>query len=252
MPRTRVYPYRAGSRGASALAAALGGRVLRLEGSSFSPRDGDTIINWGNTGGMDIPHGVTTYNFRTDLRVASNKLFFFRRMRDAGFENVVPPFWESRDAIPDEAYPVVCRTVLAGHSGDGIVIADNAAGLVAASLYVKYMKKRDEYRIHVGRRNGQSIIISVQQKLRSREAEVVDTRVRNHDNGYIFARNNVNPPECVIENAKVALEACGLDFGAVDVIYNAHYGRAYVLEINTSPGLEGTTVEDYARFFQGR
>jgi D-alanine-D-alanine ligase-like ATP-grasp enzyme len=172
-------------------------------------------------------------------------------MRDTGNENLVPPFWETPEAIPDDAFPIVCRTVLAGHSGDGIVIADNRAELVAASLYVKYVKKRDEYRIHVGRRGGESIIISVQQKLRSREAEVVDTRVRNHDNGYIFARNNVNPPAAVIEGAKRALEASGLDFGAVDVIWNAHYGRAYVLEINTSPGLEGTTVEDYARFFQG-
>jgi D-alanine-D-alanine ligase-like ATP-grasp enzyme len=38
-----------------------------------------------------------------------------------------------------------------------------------------------------------------------------------------------------------------LDFGAVDVIWNEKQQRAYVLEVNTAPGLEGQTVDDYAR-----
>ena len=42
------------------------------------------------------------------------------------------------------------------------------------------------------------------------------------------------------------MESIGLDFGAVDVIYNGHSNRAYVLEINTAPGLTGTTLDNYA------
>ena len=45
------------------------------------------------------------------------------------------------------------------------------------------------------------------------------------------------------------LKELGLDFGAVDVIWNEHESKAYVLEINTAPGLEGSTVEDYKEFF---
>src|SRR3546814_3666736 len=52
--------------------------------------------------------------------------------------------------IPDEAFPIVCRTVLSGHSGVGIVIADNRDDLVPANLYVKYVKKKEEYRVHLG------------------------------------------------------------------------------------------------------
>jgi D-alanine-D-alanine ligase-like ATP-grasp enzyme len=40
-----------------------------------------------------------------------------------------------------------------------------------------------------------------------------------------------------------------LDFGAVDIIYNAKRNECYVLEVNTAPGLEGTTVEKYATKF---
>ena len=56
-----------------------------------------------------------------------------------------------------------------------------------------------------------------------------------------------NPPEGIVEQAKRSVIEAGLDFGAVDVIYNVHHKKAYVLEVNTAPGLEGTTLEVYAR-----
>ena len=46
-----------------------------------------------------------------------------------------------------------------------------------------------------------------------------------------------------------AVELCGLYFGAVDMIWNAYKKQGYVLEINTAPGLEGQTVENYAEHF---
>jgi len=74
--------------------------------------------------------------------------------------------------------------------------------------------------------------------------------VRNHANGFIYQRIGFNPPPGVIDTAlKVFDNIEGLDFGAVDVIYNKHYDRAWVLEINTAPGLVGSTVKDYANYF---
>jgi D-alanine-D-alanine ligase-like ATP-grasp enzyme len=46
-----------------------------------------------------------------------------------------------------------------------------------------------------------------------------------------------------------AMASSALDFVAVDVVWNEHEKQAYVLEINTAPGLEGATVESYARKF---
>ena len=261
----RVLPYLAGSRGATALAAALpGGRCLRLRGSQWRPRANDVVINWGNADGAVVGN----YNGRCqvlngmDLRTASNKLTFFRAMRDSGNENIVPRFWTNRQEIPDDAFPIVCRTVLAGHSGDGIVIARTRGELVAAPLYVQYVKKTDEYRVHVGRgdrperQNGragdQSIIIAVQRKARNRAVpdDQINWQVRNHHNGFVFVRGDVAPNPAVLDVARRALDSCGLDFGAVDVIWNERHQRALVLEINTAPGLEGQTVEDYANFFR--
>ena len=249
--RIRVLPYRQGSRSARALADAIGGKVLRLEGSRFRPRPTDVIINWGNTTPYTGP--MIMFNEPESIRNVSNKLVFFQRLKDTLIEDLIPPFWTNKDDIPDEDFPIVCRTVLAGHSGEGIVIANTRDELVDCPLYVKYIKKQDEYRIHVGVLNdGSTSIISQQRKARRQDCENPNWRVRNHNNGFVFLRNDVNPPDAVTGVACRALQASALDFGAVDVIWNERQQRAYVLEINSAPGLEGQTVEDYKTFFAGQ
>lgn len=246
--RIRVLPYRQGSRSARALADALGGKVLRLEGSRFRPRPTDVIINWGNTNPYTGP--MIMFNEPQCIRNVSNKLVFFQRLKDMLIEDLIPPFWTNKDNIPDEDFPIVCRTVLAGHSGEGIVIANTRDELVDCPLYVKYIKKQDEYRIHVGVLNdGSTSIISQQRKARREDHENPNWQIRNHANGFNFVRGNCNPPEAVISVASRAMQASGLDFGAVDVIWNERQQRAYVLEINSAPGLEGTTIDDYVRYF---
>lgn len=254
MTRFRVLPYRQGSASAKALAEALGGKVLKLVGSKFKPKPGDIIINWGNTKlqtgvGLVQPVHVRYNGDPFWLNQATNKLKFFDLVKDAG---ITPRFWTKKEDIPNDAYPIVCRTVLAGHSGDGIVIAESSAELVAAPLYVEYKKKKDEYRVHCAKTGDGSVTpISIQRKARRTGAEVVNWKVRNLANGFVFVRNNVNPPVCVEAVARSAFELSGLDFGAVDVIFNQKEGKAYVLEINTAPGLEGQTITDYSNYFKG-
>ena len=235
-----VLPYKPKSRGARRLARALGGSIL-----TGSAGPGDIVINWGNT---QEPHRATINNM--DIRSATNKKRFFQKMQEDGKAGEVPPFWTRREEIPADAYPIVCRTSLAGHSGDGIVIAAGPNDLVDAPLYVKYIRKQDEYRIHVGRKGDNPSIIAVQRKARRHDVPNPNWQVRSHANGFIYARQNVDPPQSVLTLACSALMSSGLDFGAVDVIFNGKEGKAYVLEINTAPGLEGQTIEDYAAFFR--
>lgn len=112
--------------------------------------------------------------------------------------------------------------MLSGHSGRGIVIANNRGDLVPAPLYV-YIKKLHEFRIHVGVRGGESIIIAEQRKGNLPWCRPTNTQIRNHDNGYIYVREGFETPVQVIEQAKAAIQALGLDFGAVDVIWNQHF-----------------------------
>ena len=242
MTRFRVYPYKQGSRSARALADALGGRVLKLEGSRFLPRRDDVIINWGAS---QTPNYLpfVPLNPGTTTAVASNKLNAFQALQAAGVS--IPDFWTNPDDIPADRFPIVCRTVLNGHSGVGIVIADNPAALVRAPLYTAYVRKQDEFRVHVvaGR------VIAVQRKALRERTENPDFRVRNLANGFIFARQGVEAPEAVLEQSIMAVAALGLDFGGVDVIWNARRSTAYVLEVNTAPGLSGATIINYRDAF---
>jgi hypothetical protein len=245
-PKFRVLPYKFGSHSAKTLSEVLGGKLLKLNNSSFVPSPNDVIINWGNR----LQSSRCTINGNmTAMTLASNKLWFFQHF--AG-EPYVPEFWTRKEDIPDEAFPVVCRTVLTGHSGAGIVLADVRSQLVSAPLYVRYVPKQDEFRVHVGLTpDGNTTTISVQQKKRRLDHDQPNWKIRNHANGFIYAREGVDPPARVIDAAHAALVHVGLDFGAVDVIWNDKQGKAYVLEINTAPGIEGQTVDDYANYFRG-
>jgi len=252
--RIRIVPYKRGSRSARVLADALGAKLVKLEGSRFRNTIDDFCINWGNTNPPPNIDLRFMLNHPKALEATTNKLTFFERVTAEGLGNLIPPYWTNKEDIPDEAFPIVCRTILNSHSGRGIVIANSRDDLVDAPLYTKYIKKQDEYRIHLGYPfrppREESIIISVQQKRRRLDVENPNWQIRNHANGFIYARENVNPPQCVIDAAKIVFNKCTeLDFGAVDVIYNAKQDRAYVLEINSAPGLEGQTLQDYADFF---
>lgn len=242
MSKVRLIPYKPASKSAKTLSQALGGKRIRLQGSRYKPKPDDLVINWGQSDNILPMHKVL--NSPDKIALASNKLSFFNHLEGVDY---LPPFWTDAKEIPDEAFPIVCRTVLVGHSGVGIVIADGRDDLVPAPLYVKYIKKKEEYRVHVGTPD---TIISIQQKKRKTEHENPNWQIRNHANGFIYARQDVEPPVGVVRCAVDCIERLGLDFGAVDVIWNQHQQKAYVLEVNTAPGIEGETVNDYARYFQ--
>lgn len=253
--RIRVLPYTSGSRSAKALSEALGGKVLRLVDSKFVPRPEDMVINWGNSGDSTantIGFWGGTLNNASLIKRASNKRKFFKLMTNEDLGSIIPQFWTNKENISNEAFPVVCRTVLAGHSGEGIHIADTRDDLVDAPLYVQYVKKKEEYRVHVGKKGEDFVTISAQRKARrlSIPDEEIDWKVRNLAGGFVYTREGFTLPSSVVEAAHDCLRATGLDFGAVDVIWNATQEKAVVLEINTAPGLEGQTIQDYASFFK--
>ena len=242
----KVYPYRQGSQSAGKLAQALGCRVLRVEGSKYSPRSGDTIINWGASGCPFENMGpARVLNPKERINIAANKLASFRLLQAA--EVQIPRFASSAADVTWDGLTVV-RHKLTGHSGEGIELVEEGQSLPVAPLYVEYIRKQDEYRVHVIGTN----IAAVQRKARRTDTpdSEVNWQVRNHSNGFVFIREGVVAPEVVTKSAVDALVALGLDFGAVDVVYNKASGKAYVLEVNTAPGLEGQTITDYAEGFK--
>lgn len=234
----RVYPYKQGSQSAKALADALKGKVLKVVGSSWNPRVGDTVVNWGSSSLPAVPI-ATVFNSRDSVVLAGNKLEAFFQFYAGGVQT--PPWWTDSETIPDDAFPIVCRTLLTGHSGAGIVIANTRTELVPAPLYTRYMKKKHEYRVHVFRDQA----FFIQRKAKRVDAENPNWQVRNLAGGFVFIESP-DTPQAVIDQSIMAIAALGLDFGGVDVIWNDKNQQAYVLEVNTACGLEERTALKYA------
>lgn len=244
MKKLFVAPYKMGSASAKALSDALGGKRIRPEGSRYRNRDNHVVINWGRS--EPFTGSERALNKPEAVRAASNKLSAFEILSSSSVADYLPPYTTDRSEAEEwiaEGKKVVCRTLLRANSGRGIVIAESVDQLVSAPLYVKYVPKRHEYRLHVF--NGQ--VIDVQRKMRSRDVadEDVNWQVRNHSNGFIFGREGVELPQSMGHVCCETVEALGLDFGAVDLIYNERQDKYYVLEVNTAPGLTGTTLEVY-------
>ena len=238
--RCKVYPYKQGSRGAKILAEALEGKVLKHVNSKYRPRVGDVVVNWGSS---DVPRFAPATTLNADVSVALCKLKSLIAMDEAGVN--VPKFWVDKNDASDsceEGDVVVCRTKLRGHSGDGIVIAENVEELVDAPLYTKYVKKKDEYRVHVMVDEA----FFIQRKARKLDVENPNWRVRNLAGGFVFVETPAHEvPVEVVEQALKAIKALKLDFGGVDVIWNDKEKKAYVLECNTACGLEERTAAAY-------
>jgi hypothetical protein len=240
-----VLPYSPFSSSAKQLAYLLDAKLLLPEARSrYKPRESDVVINWGNT---REARRATLNGCPDALQTACNKLVFFQQFEGRDW---LPSFWTCPEEIPDEGFPVVARTVLTGHSGVGIVLCNTRDDLVPAPLYVKYVPKKDEYRVHLGKLpDGTVTAIAVQQKKRKLDCDQPNWKVRNHANGFVYAREGVDPPAGVLHASHDCMVRSGLDFAACDVIWNESRQQAYVLELNSAPGLEGQTLDDYVNYF---
>lgn len=249
--RVFIQPYHPASKSAKALSEALG--ALRARNTTRFRRD-DLVINWGSSDCLNIL-GDQYCNSPLAVALVSNKLNFFYHISEAGLENFIPEFFIHRNQIHAEDCPVVCRTILNGSGGRGIVIANNPEGLVDAPFYTKYIYKKTEFRFHFGKTDEENVftLIDAQRKARNLDVEDPNWQIRNHDNGFVFVRDGIQETlgyGRAFETSLLVFERTGLDFGAIDVIYNENRGRAYVLEVNSAPGLEGTTLTNYVNYFK--
>lgn len=226
--------------------------MIKSTNSKFVGHKDTVVINWGASEASEEVMKCQVINSPAAVKLVTNKLNFFNHVKD--FVNV-PEFTTDKDVAKkwlDKSKVVFVREKLNAHSGEGIVILDSEGSWEnynhdLAKMYVEYIPKKEEYRLHF--LFGE--LIDVQQKIRNPDVDLkyINFKIRSHNNGFIFARNGISPNEEVKKQAYLAVEKSGLQFGAVDVIWNNYRNKAYVLEINTAPGLEGTTIEHYKKAF---
>lgn len=240
-----VYSGNRPSNGAKELAKLPGFKRCR---TGKFVKEKDVFVNWGTTNLQGLNAGMVlgTYFLNTNdaVKRAADKLKTFKALVDI---QTVP--WTTEQSVVEEwseqGATIVGRQTLTGHSGDGIIIIDKGEPIQPAKLYTKYIFKEKEYRVHVVGVK----VIDTQRKIRDPGREPTSWKVRSHANGFIFARNGIDPDNDRNSLAVAAIQSLGLDFGAVDIIQDKH-GKYYVLEVNTAPGLEGQTIQLYGNAFR--
>lgn len=232
--------------------------------------NGDLFVNWGRSANLNIGDYTRNpdriINKPTAVAKAVNKLTFFHTISDRNstirditqFINI-PNFTENLQTATrwyNNGHTVVGRSNLTGHSGDGITLFSMSLHTPPPAdglpLYVQYVKKRKEFRVHVMG----NTILDVQEKRRvipetPRAPDFQSLMIRSHANDWVFCRENleITNRDELERQAILAVKACGLDFGAVDIIWNERSNVYYVLEVNTAVGAEGTTAQLYANAF---
>lgn len=246
----KIYPYMNGSASAKALSAALGCILFKREGR---PRVTDILINWGCSEiRREIKWTKKCLNLPAAVRRASNKLITFTSLQG----EVPIPEWTDKAEVAQEWYKngdvVVARSVLNGHSGEGIVLIHRTTheewDEKHYPLYTKYIPKQHEYRLHTSAEHG---VFFIQRKARKKDIadDQVNWKIRNHSNGFIFAHQDVDVSEAMKDACVKACVKLGLNFAAFDVIQKKN-GEFFILEANTACGLEGTTLEKYVEMFK--
>lgn len=256
--------------------------LVRQDGQ-YRYRVGDLIINWGTSRipqWMNNDAVAHTLNKPHNVLNASNKLNCFQSL----FSSEIPtvPFTTDINLARDWNDTVYVRHVLNGHSGEGIEIVDqtyiehphseplraiahelNALGyggisnevlneadnliengieLPVAPLYTRKVNSTGEYRVHVFKGE----VIDYRKKSRRVEdtPTVEESQIRTLGNGWIYRASDLPRIERVETLAINAIEALGLDFGAVDIIKDEN-GDVFVLEVNTAVGSDDLTLNNY-------
>ena len=234
-----------GSKFAKALQQALQAKVKTTIYRRLTPKQVPAKRTIISRKGNILRRGTEAYT-RDHFQVTINPLNKVEQFeRFQRYHVSCPAFTTDPGAISTlDSKTVFARTLINSTNGRGIVEFNVEDVVPIAPLYTAYVPKKAEYRFHV---IGDKVI-DVQEKRKKREFDADDrnTRIRNVNNGYVYCRDGVNPPDGAADLAINAVKAVGYQYGAVDLIYNEKRNQCYVLEVNSRPGLMGTTLDRYA------
>lgn len=199
----------------------------------------DYVIRWGSRRRIPSVPNKRTLNRRRMLNRYGNRLEQLQRLARAGV--MVPHF--STEPVVSMSGGLLGRSFGDGRQtsgGKGIAFYPHGNAPVDGQhdFFVAHIPKDRQFRVHV-----------IGGETRTRELVPDDSKARqqavwNYGSGFTFRYpKGKEIPVRVVPAAVQAVKALWLDFGAVDVITEGD--NAYVLEVNTAPGLSDPTLEWY-------
>jgi glutathione synthase/RimK-type ligase-like ATP-grasp enzyme len=225
-----IYRRRGGVT-AKRLAEMLDCRVSKVR----MPKRHHFVINYGQRCGYA----------NLNRNVIFNKLEAHFKLQNA--EINVPKVYLPGEEIPDSAFPLLARKAYHSQGRDVIYIhnreqLENDVEDFMYDYLIEYINKTSEYRVHILKDFGEFVSVKFNDDGQG------DPLVRSHRNGWRQIEYDKDWKDSVIELAQQAIDALGYDFGAVDIIRRRD--KLYVLEVNSSPGLEDRKLQLYADYFK--
>lgn len=208
--------------------------VLNIPGGKEIRGNPEVVIRWGN----QKASARTGFNSSNAMAAASDKLRAFGLFKAAGVR--IPEFTTDYYAAREGVWMGRKRHGFGGR--DIQVCADGHMNDGASpEFWTKFIPNRRELRIHVF--NGE--VIRVQGKYLDFPEQNTNPYIKNYAQGYRFRTPRLELRPDRYEQAKKAVEALGLVWGAVDLVIGED-DKAYVLEVNTAPKLAPLTMRQYS------
>lgn len=243
--RILVRPPTRPSASARALREALGDSA-RISRINPVPRQYRTVVNWGNPSKVACTGRIL--NKPENVKNAINKLTCLQLLRGRG---VRTPAFHTTPPVSTADRLYLARHFLTGSGGAGIEVVRAGDSFPSAPLYTEYVKKLEEVRVHVF--DGEAIFYQLKKRKSGVEQGKDQKLIRNYDNGWVFCPRSVSDcADDTITQAVSAVSALSLDFGAVDLVIGKKDNLAYVLEVNTAPGIQSPgLIEAYTNSIKG-
>lgn len=228
--------------------------ILGIKGSMEAPTTKeDVLIRWGSSKRIKKIPG-RTINKRNAVERAADKLLSLSIMQDAHVP--VPKVYVGNDALNASKSEVLLGRRVNHTQGRDIILCLQREDVKRAlalpnderpAFFTSYIPTSREFRVHVFEKE----VLKISEKILTDEDKFQVSWIRNFENGYTF-RNVRDIGDTVLNNisqaAIAAIEALGLDFGAVDIVLSDD-GFWYVLEVNTGPSLGDNSLEVYVTKF---
>ncbi len=259
---------------------------LNIKGGKNKPTNVKTVIGWGTKidKNVSFAKNIKVINHPNSILLNRNKSNALKKLKEAG---VPIAKYMDFEQVTEADLPVIGRTNW-HQGGKGFWLCPTMA-LVSnayqegAQYFQKFIEIKDEYRLHVFNKEiiysvkkvkrdnmTEAFITQNKEKIESiatknnktlekdtvdyvlkqiaKQHKTADMIVRSNTRGWKFSRvTNVMPS--LKEIAIAATTALGLDFAAVDCCVDA-VGNVYIIELNSGPGLKGSTLEAYITAFK--
>lgn len=256
MGQILIYTYDFNSEGGLELKKAIETQTDKAvswvhDGDLFTIKPQGTLICWGRVHKplVTVPFSTRILNGWHGNHIKVNKLKAFLAMRDAEVPTVpYTPHQQQAQQWLNEGFTVICRLKVGSQDSQGIQVVTPKKtffgctitdALPICKLYTLYVPQAREFRVHC---TPKYFIDGLEKK----KLSTGDPHIFHQDHG-LFCRDGVVIPQMAINAAKSAVKACGLNFGAVDLLWSNN--APYVLEVNTAPGLLPSEARNYAKAF---